>query len=183
MSTTTLTAQQNWNHRAAPFTTVVQRVTDWEAPSPCAGWTARDVLTHVIDTESEFLRGHDLPLDENPPAGPAAQWEAHSTAVARLLADEAVASRTYDGHFGPTTIGATMTEFYGFDLLVHRWDIAHSQNIDEELTTDELEAINTAVDGWGEHAYAPGIFGQPITVADDAGELVRTLARTGRRAG
>ena len=31
--------------------------------------------------------------------------------------------REYDGFFGRTTIGATLDNFYGFDLVVHGWDL------------------------------------------------------------
>src|SRR5699024_257252 len=60
MSTPTTPARRTdpltaWRRSAAPFTAEVEAVADWDAPSPCEGWSARDVLAHVIDTEQEFL--------------------------------------------------------------------------------------------------------------------------------
>jgi hypothetical protein len=92
-----------------------------------------------------------------------------------------VAARPHDGAFGPTTVGDVLLDFYGFDLIVHRWDLARSQGRDARLTGAELALVDAAVDGWGEHAYAPGIFGAPAEVPAGADEQTRVLARTGRR--
>lgn len=174
--------QQTWTTRADGFTAVLDAVTDWDAASPCAGWTARDVLAHVIDTQREFLaeRGHglgDLTGEE-----PMARWREHADAVAPLVADDALMGTTFDGFFGPTTIGEALLQFYGFDLLVHRWDIARSQGSDAQFSDAELSVIDAAVDGYGDAAYMPGVFGAPVAVADGASRHQRVLARTGRRA-
>ena len=46
------------------FTAVVEAAgdTQWSSPSPCEGWTAADVLDHVVDTQRDFLdkRGADV---------------------------------------------------------------------------------------------------------------------------
>ena len=173
-----------WRERSAPFTAEVEAIEDWDAPSPCEGWTARDVLTHVIDTEREFLTRVDLAAEETGEASgdPAARWAAHLAVVQSLLADSAVATRPHDGAFGATTVGDVLLDFYGFDLIVHRWDLARSQGREARLSEAELALVDAAVDGWGEHAYAPGIFGAPVDVPAGADEQTRVLARTGRRA-
>ena len=172
----------SWRQHAAPFTAVVVAVTDWDAASPCEGWTATDVVDHVVQTERDFVEGRGLSLPVTAGGSPADRWAAHETAVAALLADPAVGGQAFDGHFGPTTVGATLTRFYGFDLLVHRWDISRSQGRDEVLTDAELDEIDAAVDGFGEHAYAPGIFARPVEVPEGADRCARVLGRTGRRA-
>ncbi len=171
-----------WATHSDPFTAVVEQVDDWDAASPCAGWSARDVLSHVMGTQADFLaqHGHDLP--EPDAADPAAAWRAHDAAVRALIADPQVAGTRYDGVFGPTTVGESLATFYGFDLLVHRWDLARSQGRDEPLTEGELDEVDAAVDGFGEHAYAPGIFAAALEPATDADRRQRVLARTGRRA-
>lgn len=171
-----------WHQHSAPFTAVVDGVTDWAAPSPCAGWTARDVLTHVVETQRDFLAERGHAVAESGQADPAGAWAAHDEAVRLLLADPAVGGAAYDGFFGPTTLGETLATFYGFDLLVHRWDLARSQGRDEVLTEAELDEVDTAVDGFGEHAYTPGIFAAALTPPDGATRQQRVLARTGRAA-
>ena len=171
---------QTWTTHADPFTQVVETITEWDAPSPCEGWSARDVLAHVIDTGREFLAGQGHPLPETDGDNPVARWAAYDAAVRALLADPAVGGKTYEGHFGVTTIGETLSQFYGFDLLVHRWDLARSQGKRAILTDAELQEIDSAVTGWGEHAYAPGIFAHPVEVPADADRQAEVLARTGR---
>lgn len=176
--------QQDWATKADPFTRVVEAVTDWDAASPCEGWSARDVLDHVIDTQNDFLtaRGYVGAVEVPASAEPAVRWRAQEAAVRSLLGDPAVAGATYNGMLGPSTVGETLATFYGFDLIVHRWDLARSQGRDEQLTESELDLVDTSVSGWGEHAYAPGIFARPVEAPADADRQTRVLARTGRTA-
>ena len=46
-------------HRAiaATFTSTVEGVPDWDAPAPVEGWTARDVVRHLVEWLPGFLRG------------------------------------------------------------------------------------------------------------------------------
>lgn len=173
--------QTVWLHRSEPFTRVVRAVTDWDAPSPCEGWTARDVLNHVMDTQRDFLAQRGHPVAEPPGDDPAARWQAHQDAVMNLLADPAVAGEQFEGFFGPTTVGAVLTGFYGFDLIPHRWDIARSQGADEPFTSEEIVEIEASMDGWGEHAYGQGIFEGPLEVPANASDQTRALAMMGRR--
>lgn len=174
--------QQMWQQHAQPFTEVVQAVTDWDAASPCEGWSARDVLDHVIETERDFLTQRGFTTPEPDAGDPARGWDEHLSAVTDLLGDESVATKEFDGYFGPTTVGDTLARFYGFDLLVHRWDLARSQGSDATFNDSELDEIDAAVDGFGEHAYAPGIFAAAVDVPGDADRQTKVLARTGRRA-
>lgn len=172
-----------WRERAQPFTAVVMAAADWDAATPCAGWRARDIVAHIVSTEREFLETHQLVADERPTRmneDPAGQWAKHDALVAGLLADPDVATRKFAGYFGPSTIGETLAGFYGGDLLVHRWDLAVSQGLEAGLTEKELNDIDASMDGFGELAYAPGLFDRPVEVPSAAGLEQRVLARTGR---
>lgn len=174
--------------QAQRFGAVVDATTDWGAASPCEGWAARDVLAHVIGTQRDFLTGHGVDVGVDVGTGPdeadpAAAWHAHDARVTQLLADESVAGQTFDGHFGPTAIGDTLVRFYGFDLLVHRWDLAQAAGREERFDDAELDVIEGAVDGFGEHLYADGICKPALDVPADADRQSRILARLGRRAG
>lgn len=70
---------------------------------------------------------------------------------------------------------------YAVDLIVPRWSQARARGRDARLTEAELALVDAAVDGWGEHAYASGIFGAPVDVAAGADGQTRVLSRTGRR--
>ena len=175
------TSLEIWHKNAEPFSALVSRTTDWDAHTPCEGWTARDLVEHVVTTERDFLEQHGLAGPAADTADPGKQWLEHERRVAELLADPAVADREFAGYFGPSTIGETLAGFYGGDLIVHRWDLATSQGLDAGLSEEDLAAVDAAMDGFGEQAYAPGLFAPPVPVPDDAEPLRRVLARTGRR--
>src|SRR5699024_1038572 len=165
-------------------TAEVEAVADWDAASPCEGWRARDVLAHVIDTEQEFLTRVGLaPEGASGPTtqAPRARWRDHRAAVDALLADPAIAGRPHGRAVGPTTVGAVLSEFSGFVLVAHRWYLARSQGREVRFDAQELSLLDASVDSWGEHAYAPGVFGSPLELPEGADAQTRVLARVGRR--
>ncbi len=168
---------------AAGFGAVLDAVgpDDWTAPSPCAGWTARDVVAHVIDTQRDFLTGHHVDAGPAPSLhDPAAAWRSHSHRVADAVADPDIANRSFDGHFGPTSVGETLLRFYGFDMVAHRWDVATAVGAELRFTDDELTMMETAADGFGEALYSDGVC-ERVEIPDDADRQTILLARLGRR--
>src|SRR5829696_8869012 len=89
-----------------PLMSVVDAVPaeSWTAPSPCAAWTARDVLGHLIETQREFLAGRGVDLGPAPDltADTAAAWRDHAKRVLEAVSDERLVLTEYDSHFGPT---------------------------------------------------------------------------------
>ncbi|MYR07845.1 TIGR03086 family protein [Gordonia sp. SID5947] len=155
----------------------------WAAPSPCDGWTARDVVGHVIETQRDFLARHDVDLGESPSLDdPAAAWRAHRTVVGDRLTDPAVGAKPFDGHFGPTTVGETLLRFYGFDMVAHRWDVASAAGRDLRFTDAELEMMETAAAGFGPALYGDGVCKSGVEVPADADRQTRVLAMLGRSA-
>lgn len=153
----------------------------WDASSPCEGWTARDVVRHVIDTERDFLDQRGVPLPPLDADGdPAAVWRTHAGALAAAVADPAVGGLEYDGYFGRTTVGESLLRFYGFDLVVHRWDVATAAGLDERFTDAELAFAEACADGFGESLYAEGICRDGVEPPADADRQARLLARVGR---
>lgn len=173
---------------ADPFTAVAEDLPAeaWGHPSACEGWTAADVLHHVVRTTTDFLGQHGVDLPECPTAAevladPPACWRAHDARVRATLSKPEVAEREYDGAFGRTTLGETITQFYGFDLIVHRWDIAVSARRDERLSDAEIDLLERSVEFFGEHLYMDGICRPAVAVPADADRQTRVLARLGRR--
>ncbi len=103
-----------------PLTAVIDAVPadSWSNPAPCEGWSARDVLSHIIETQREFLTGHGIDLGGTPDLStdPAAAWHDHAKRVTEAISDDGVPATEYDGHFGPTTVGDTLVRFYVFDM-------------------------------------------------------------------
>lgn len=152
----------------------------WTAHSPCEKWTAADVLDHVVDTQRDFFARHHLELGERPAGSPEQVWQAHVEGARRLLGDGSVLTRTFDGFFGPTTIGATLVDFYALDLVVHRWDLARSVGSDTEFSEAEMDMMDKGITLFGEHMYDDGVFAPAVPPPPDATRQERLLAVMGR---
>jgi uncharacterized protein (TIGR03086 family) len=155
---------------------------DWDAQSPCEEWTAAGVVAHVVDSQRDFLERQGAEVGPRPSGSPPEVWAAHRTAVDDIVADEDFTSREYDGYFGRTTIEETLANFYGFDMIVHRWDLATALGRDAAWSGAELDRIEIALDGFGDNLYVDGVCKPAVDVPDDAPRAVRLLGRMGRRA-
>src|SRR3954471_4412309 len=91
-----VTADAPRRHRliADDFARRVHGTVDWSAAAPVPGWTARDVVVHLV----EWLRGFvpprsDIRLREvpSPAEQPGLAWDAHQRAVQDLLDDQETA--------------------------------------------------------------------------------------------
>lgn len=171
-----------FRNRAERFAQLLSRVDGrWDAPTPCTDWTVRDIVRHVIDTEQQFLGKHDLPVAESAPdSDPVQAWNTHAEAVLGVLGADGVADRSFDGYFGPTTIGDTMANFYGWDLAVHAWDLARATGQDSPISDAEARELAAGAEGWGAALYSDGVCGPALTVAADASDLDKLLAKLGR---
>jgi uncharacterized protein (TIGR03086 family) len=185
MTGSSTTVLEGYARLADRFGAVVDTLADgdWGRDSPCEGWSARDVLQHVVSTQRAFLAQHDIDASTGADvdADPRAAWHAHDDRVRTLLADPAVAAHEYDGVFGRTTVGASIVTFYGSDLVVHRWDIATAAGLDERFDDGELEMIERSADGFGDHLYDEGVCKPAVSTPEDADRQTRVLARLGRR--
>lgn len=184
-TTTTETTDHTttYRERAAAITDLLTETPSWDAATPCEGWTVQDLVSHLIETQRDFLTTQELDVPTVSLADdPLRAWTEHTTAVLALLEDPSVGAREYDGHFGRTTIGATMASFYGWDLLVHRWDLARALGADDRFTDEELDQIEAALAGFGDALYGPGICANPVEVGGSESRQVRLLARLGRDA-
>ena len=177
----TSTADQ-FTARADAFAAVLDRARPhWDAPTPCEGWTVRDVVDHVIDTERDFLQRQDLAPGPAPDrSDPQEAWRSHAAAVTEVLGRDGVADTEYDGYFGRTTIAATMADFYGWDLVVHGSDVARATDQGWTVSDEEAARLHATADGWGDALHSAGVCGAAVEVPDDASVTDRLLARLGR---
>ena len=164
------------------FAAVADAGGDWTAASPCEGWTARDVLDHVVDTERDFLTKRDIDCGPRPEGDPQRIWRAHLDGVRRVVADDALVSAEYDGYFGRTSIADTLANFYGFDLIVHRWDLGRALGQDVRWDEAEMDRLEAAMAGFGDALYSEGVCRPAVDVPADASRQTRLLGRMGRRA-
>ncbi len=174
--------RDGYQQKAAALQAVMDGAHDWRAASPCAGWTAADVVGHVIDTQRDFLSGQGIDVGPRPDGDPPAAWAAHVAAVAERVDDDTL-HREYAGSFGPTTVGATLADFYGFDMVVHRWDVARALGRDTSFSDAEMDALDASIAVFGEHLYGEGICRPAVAVPAGASRQDRLLGLLGRSAG
>ncbi|MET4058561.1 uncharacterized protein (TIGR03083 family) [Arthrobacter sp. UYP6] len=177
-------AKTKYLDTSAPLTESIGELTaeQWAGQSACPGWSRADVVLHLIDTQREFFARHGMRLGPPPDAGnPAAAWRDHRGNVADLLSDPDVAGLRFEGWFGPTSVGSTLNDFYGFDMLVHGWDILAGTGADRVFSDSEMDELDAAIAGFGDQLYTDGICQGPLAAPANADRQTRILAQLGRR--
>lgn len=172
---------------------VVEQVpTDaWRRPSPCAGWRAIDVLGHVgaaTDMGIRILRGQPMSFDEVDPPGDAvdgepSRWWAGLASQARQAVeeiDEVDLERIVDSPGGGRSVREGLS-FPAADLFVHAWDIARATEVTVAIPEEAVPFVRSLGELVpSEMMRSPGVFGPEVEVPDDASEVDRLLAWTGR---
>ncbi|MFJ9693709.1 TIGR03086 family metal-binding protein [Kitasatospora sp. NPDC101183] len=169
-----------------------------DLPSPCAGWTLRNLLEHVLGQHRGFAAaargaGPDLALFADAPVGPdvAAEFRRTGAELTAAFRDAAAADRALwlpeirDG--GPFPV-AQAVGFHLLDTLVHGWDVAASLGTADRLIavaeaedalTDTLLKVTEIVPDTPE-ARAPGNAFRPGLDPAGGGRFARSLALLGR---
>lgn len=156
----------------------------WESPSPCVKWTARDVVRHLVDVQSTFLRLVGRELGEVPSVDddPAAAWRAASAVMQAELDDPVRAAAEFSGYVGRSTLAEAVDRFVCFDLVIHRWDLARAVGLDVRLPPAEVPRLQTVAEDFGVAIRDHGVCGAALTPPAGADEQTRLLAYLGRQA-
>jgi len=155
----------------------------WSNPSPCAGWTALDLVAHLVDVHRRFetMVGRDLaehPPVENDPLG---AWQAVRDQMQADLEDPARRDEEYEGRLGRSTFGKSVDGFVCFDLVVHGWDLARATGQDETLDAVDVQRVAGMVEAMGEVMRSNNVIADPVEAAPDAPAQDRLLAALGRQ--
>ncbi|WP_131104822.1 TIGR03086 family metal-binding protein [Ornithinimicrobium sufpigmenti] len=173
-------------HRAvaADFSARVRGVRDWDAPSPVAEWTARDVVRHLLDWFPAFLAtGSAHRLDPVPDVDedPVAAWERRTQAVQALLDDpEAVAGRFAHPRLPELPLGAAVDRFYTADVFLHTWDLSQASGQDPALDPAFCAELLSGMRPMEQVMRSSGQFGPAVPVPDDAPVQDRLVGFIGR---
>ncbi len=169
---------------ASGFTARVEGATDWDAPAPVAGWTARDVVRHLVEWFPAFLSGGAgivLPAGPSVDDDPVAAWRVHSDGVQAVLDDPASADLVLTNpHLGEVPVPEAVSRFYTSDVFMHTWDLARATGQSEDLDTDFAAALLAGMEPMDEMLRASGQYGPRVEVPDGAGVVARLMGFVGR---
>lgn len=165
---------------AAAFAAVARQVTDWSAPAPVPGWTAADVVGHLVDWSTGFLAGGGVALPANAAGEPIGRWEAHAASIQRLL-DGPDADREFAHPMAGThPLAEAVDRFYTTDVFMHTWDLARAAGIEPNLDEDEAERVLAGMRPIEQLLRDSGQYGPAQSVAADAAAGDRLMAFAGR---
>ena len=107
----------------------------WNNPSPCPGWTARDVVRHMVE------------------------WAVVRDAILAALADPAVAAFEFDSAAGKMNVEQSIGMIVTGDVLIHSWDLARAAGLDETLDPEEVHRMFEGAQPFDEILRSSGQFG------------------------
>jgi uncharacterized protein (TIGR03086 family) len=182
-----LTPAEEHEHVADGFLRIARqaRPEQWDAPSPVDGWTARDVVRHLVDWFPGFLSagaGIDLPDVPSVDDDPVAAWTARATDIQKLVSDPG--DRVLKNrHIGDVPLDLAIDQFYTADVFMHTWDLARAIGLDPELDPDRCERVLAGSEPYEEAMRASGQYGPRVPVPDDASAQDRMIGFIGRDPG
>ena len=169
---------------ADTFTRLVAGTDDWDSPAPVAGWTARDVVWHLVDWIPNLLgvgATINLPLRDTAVPDPAADWARFNEAMQAVVLEPGVR----DGEFahpmaGTMTVGTAVDMLVTPDVFMHSWDLARATSQPIELDADYSAGLLAGMEAMEEVLRSSGHYGQRVDVPDDADPESRLIAFIGR---
>ncbi|MFF4137967.1 TIGR03086 family metal-binding protein [Streptomyces mirabilis] len=170
----------------------------WDAASPCEGWTARDVVAHVINGHRGILAMAggkppaaadgvgissmaDAPTVE-PGADLAVAFERCRDDMHAMLSDpDRAATRLPGGPLGPVPVEQAADIVGSLELLVHTWDLARAVGGDEKLDPELVARTHQALMPHYSDLQATGAFQPSIPAPHDADAQTAFLYFVGRQ--
>ncbi len=164
------------------FDAVVRRVPEerWDHPSPCPGWSARQVVSHLVYILPLWI-GEDAPEGDEiglADHDPSSVWAAALDHHLARIDDEHRLGEVVNTNMGPmpldTSLGILLV-----DPLIHAWDLATAAGIEAWLPADlcgnaydVLAFARSSIDAM----FAPATIG-----ADEHSDVVERMLRMSGR--
>jgi len=168
---------------ADQFDARVEAVPDdaWSNPAPCEGWTAADVVAHLVGGQENVVRaitGEGPTIPEG--TGPKESWRAAYAATKAALAQPGALDKVVPGPQGDMDMATLVGRFLSNDVLVHTWDLARATGGDERIDATAVTQAYSGLKPLDEVLRRPGVFGPKVEPAADADEQEQFLNFLGR---
>jgi uncharacterized protein (TIGR03086 family) len=159
---------------------------DLDAATPCAGFTVRGVLGHMISGATQFAAAFrvasppEIPLDVADGPDVVAKAGSALAGLMGAIRSPGALDRTVEAPFGETP-GEAFARFVVLDGLVHGWDLA----IATRQAYAPSDGLVTAVDAFARQAITPAMrdgdtFAAAVEPRAGATPIERLAAFTGR---
>ena len=163
----------------------------WNLPTPCAEWTVRELVHHVVEGNRLACLLLSGATSEHATAAARAgdsQGDVHALFQASVdrqahaFAAEGALERVLDHPAGRVT-GREYARYRAADIVVHAWDLARAISADEGLDPALVHMALTTYVPWVAGASTEGLFGARASgiVPEGASEQWRLLDALGRR--
>ncbi len=180
---------QRWEAQATLFDGVCRLASgsDWDRPTPCAGWVARDVVAHLTSWVPAVLANAQVgaPAERDTASAeaddPATDWSRFRAWISSLLSDPDVAQRRFDvGPPGVMAVEEAVDRLVTPDVMFHAWDLGAALGVDvafdEGLCEQALEGMRPI----GDILRSSGHFGPEVDVDSTRRAQDRLLGFVGR---
>ncbi len=168
----------------------------WDNPTPCPKWTARNIVGHVINEQRRNLalvRGREpeplhgvgvaemgsLPTIE-PDADLAAAWDEVGQALSEAIDDPICLDVAMPTPMGPTPF-RDIIDVLPEDVLIHTWDLARATSGDEHLDQSLVEHVYEHLKPLDDALRQPWAFGPKTTPPPNADLQTQFLCFVGRK--
>lgn len=184
-----------YRRRADDFERTIRAVRpeQWGNQSPCARWTARDVVDHVVAMHRHVLTGAGRPATDAPTVAddPLGAFRAVRRDVDALLADPVASATPCDTPVGRMSAAEHVDRVASDDLPPHGWDLARATGQVTPIDPRDVEHLWSVMssippDVMARYrtpgAFGPGVevYGPEAPVAADASLHDRLLGAMGR---
>jgi uncharacterized protein (TIGR03086 family) len=177
-------------HSVAEWQSRVEAVDEshWDRPTPCTGWTVRDLVNHVVGEQRWVVPllegktiadvGNDLDGDL---LGLAPQESAAAAAKAAVdsFTERGAVDRTVHLSFGDTPAAEYAWQLVA-DHVVHGWDLAAALDGDRHLDHDLVVHCAQWWGSWEETYRGAGAVATRVELPHDASRQDRLIASFGR---
>jgi uncharacterized protein (TIGR03086 family) len=171
---------------AAQFGERVEATSDdqWSSPAPsCPEWTARDVVTHVVEGQRHVVAALEGREPEAPAADadPKALFRESNEALAAAVAVPGALATPIKSPMGELPAELILGRIMSMDVLVHTWDLARAVGGDEHLDQDAVAHAYEGIKPVGPMLRRPGFFGPEVEAPEGADLQTQFLSFLGRR--
>jgi uncharacterized protein (TIGR03086 family) len=162
----------------------------WDAPTPCADWSVRDLVGHLVteqawvpalvrdgdtvDSAGDAFAGDPLGPD------PVAAWDTVADASRAVFAEPGALDRTVHLSFGDVPAGDHCAQLVT-DLTVHTWDLSRAIGAEERLPAGLLTFAVREVTPHAAELEHSGLFAAPEEPPPGADAQTKLLCLVGRR--